>query len=43
MWQNLEFSISFRAFDWWRLEVSRSWAAAWIIIGPIDIGVQWGA
>jgi len=43
MWQNLELTFSVRPFDWLRLEAKRSWAAAWIVVGPFDLGIQWGA
>lgn len=54
MWQNLEFSISIRIFDWKRFQVGwpdfrrypgeiRGPEAVWLTLGPLDIGIGWGA
>lgn len=39
---HLAFSVTISPFHWLRLEAKRTWAAAWITIGPVDIGVNWG-
>jgi hypothetical protein len=40
--QNLRLSLSLAPFDWFRFQLGVGQAAVWAIVGPIDIGVEWG-
>lgn len=40
---SLTLDLSISPFNWWRFDLGRSWAAAWITVGPIDFGLHWGS